>query len=229
MNRLIAEIRSRLSTSRRVVALTGPGPGAEEFAPGGSHSPLSFFEDPVAVWSWYDARRARLAGLQPTGAHRALADLEGRVKDFTLATVSVDGLHLAAGSRNVLELRGNIWRVRCTRCGLRSTNREVPINNPPSCPQCTGLVRPDLVWRGEHLPQELLVRAFEALSRCETLILAGAPSRSHPAAAFVALARKAGAYVVSIASAPPAAGDRADADVVGATEAILPQIVGFDL
>ena len=53
-----------------------------------------------------------------------------------------------AGSRRVLELLGNLWQVRCTRCGLRSANRDVPIGDLPSCPVCTALVRPDVLWRG---------------------------------------------------------------------------------
>ena len=125
----------------------------------------------------------------------------------------------------MLELRGNIWAVRCTRCGMGSVNREVPIPTPPSCPICTGLVRPGIVWRGEHLPQELLVRCFEALSKCEVLIVAGTSSLSHPASLFVGVARKAASYIVEIAPEPPAGASSVDALLIGAAEDILPQIV----
>jgi len=150
-SRLIEEVRSRLSKVQRVFALTGSdlsaGGGTPAFS---AATPLPFFEDPVAVWRWYDKHREQLVKVKPNAAHRALAALEKRTKNFTLATESIDGLHRLAGSKSVLELRGNIWVVRCTRCGMRSMNREIPIPNPPSCPICTGLVRPDIVWRGER-------------------------------------------------------------------------------
>jgi len=236
---LIAQVRSRLSRARRVVAFTGSGPasvaGVPAFSPSGHTlggrssreiaTPRPFFEDPCAVWDWYDAQRTPLAAVQPSAAHRALAALEKRIPVFTLVTENIDGLHRLAGCKNVLELRGNIWVVRCTRCGLRAVNREIPIANPPSCPICTGLVRPDIIWQGEHLPEELLVRSFEALSTCEVLLVVGTSSRCQPAASFVGVARKSGAYLVEIAPAT-AAGDAAiDAPLVGTVEDLLPQIV----
>ena len=199
-SRLIEDVRSRLSKAGRVFSLTGSGLSPAGELPGLSTAdPLPFFEDPVAIWQWYDQHRTRLADVHPNAAHLALAALERQVKNLTIATESIDGLHRLAGNKNVLELRGNIWAVRCTRCGLRSVNREIPIPNPPSCPVCTGLVRPDIVWRGEHLPEQLLVSCFEALSKCEILIVAGTSSLSHPASLFAGVARKAGAYVVEIA------------------------------
>jgi len=225
-SRLIAEVRSRLSRAKRVFSLTGAGMDPAGGGPAFSAADtLPFFEDPVAVWRWYDDRRAHLATVQPDMSHRAFAALERRTKNFTLATESIDGLHRLAGSRNVLELHGNIWAVRCTRCGMGSVNREVPIHNPPSCPICTGLVRPGIVWRGEHLPQELLVRCFEALSKCEVLILVGTSSLGHPASLFAGVARKAASYIVEIAPEPPDGELSVDALLIGAAEDILPQII----
>jgi NAD-dependent deacetylase len=225
-DQLTGEVRSRLSRARRVVALTGTGldltgAGAECSA----HPPEPFFADPVAVWRRHDAHRARLAAVLPDPAHRAFAALECRTKHFTLATESIEGLHRLAGSRRVLELHGNLWEVRCTRCGLRSVNREIPIANPPSCPICTGLVRPGILWRDEHLPQELLVRCFEALRACEVLIIAGTSSGIHPASRFADVARRAGAYVVEVAPEPPAVHVSVSALLVGAPQDILPRLV----
>jgi NAD-dependent deacetylase len=224
--RLAAEVRSRLSQVTRVFSFTGAGLSPVGGAPAlCDASPDPFFEDPVAVWQWYDEHRARLAGVQAGAAHAALAALEKRMRHFALATECVDGLHRLAGSTHVLELRGNIWAVRCTRCGTRSVNRLVPIPQPPSCPVCTGLVRPGILWRGEHLPQDLLAGCFKALSSCQALILAGTSSLSHPAALFVAVARRAAAYVVEIAPARPVGALPVDALLVGRAEELLPQIV----
>jgi NAD-dependent deacetylase len=236
--RLIEEVRLRLARARRVFVLTGAGLNPDDAVPSFSDcgtrlggrsvreiaAQEPFFEDPVAVWRWYDEHRRRLSTVQPGPAHRALAELERRVETCTLATECVDGLHRLAGSKAVLELRGNLWQVRCTRCGMRSVNREIPIPNPPSCPLCTGLVRPFLVWQGEEVPQDLLVRSFEALTKCEVLLLAGIPGKLPPAPSFVGVARKAGAFVVEV-SPPPAAGSPADVLLTGSPAEILPLLV----
>jgi NAD-dependent deacetylase len=231
--------RLRLAQARRVVALTGPGLDPGDAIPAFSEcgtrfggrsvaavaAPGPFFEDPVAVWRWYDERRQLLAAVRPGAAHRALAGAERRAETFTLVTECVDGLHRNAGNRNVLELRGSIWQIHCTLCGLRSVNREVPIPMPPSCPICTGLARPGVVWQGEQVPRDLLVRSFEALRRCDVLIVAGSPSRLQPAAAFVAVARRAGAYIVEVAGARDESGSPADLLLVGDPGEILSSLV----
>lgn len=233
---LPAEARSRIARARRVAVLTGPGLVADAAVPAFSScgarfgdrsvadvaSPGPFFEDPVSVWRWYDERRRLLAGIQPGAAHRALADAERRAEAFTVATECIDGLHRRAGSRDVLELRGSIWQIHCTLCGLRSENRDIPIRMPPSCPLCTGLARPGIVWQGEQVPRALLERSFASLRRCHLLLVVGSPGRLQPAAAFTAVARRAGAFVVEIATAPPPGGSPADVLLVGPPEEILP-------
>jgi NAD-dependent deacetylase len=234
------QARSRVARARRLVALTGPG-----IAPGGTAPAFSdcggrlggrrvaeiaaaqpFFEDPVAVWGWYDEHRVRLAGVQPTAAHLALAALERRAEAFTLATECIDGLHRRAGSANVLELRGSIWLLQCTRCGLRSENRETPLGViPPPCPLCTGLTRPGVLWQGEQVPRDPLERSFAALRSSDALIVAGLPGARQPAAAFIAVARRAGAVVLEIAAAEPAGGSPADDLIIGTPAEVLPTLL----
>lgn len=232
-----SQARARIARARRLVALTGPGIAPDEAVPafsdcgrrlGGRRvaeiaAAQPFFEDPVAVWGWYDEHRVRLAGVQPTAAHLALAALERRAGAFTLATECIDGLHRRAGSAKVLELRGSIWLLQCTRCGLRSENREAPLGViPPPCPLCTGLTRPGVLWQGEPVPRDLLERSFAALRSCEALIVAGSPGDRQPAAAFIAVARRAGAFVLEIAAFEPAGGSMADELLVGTPAEILP-------
>jgi NAD-dependent deacetylase len=223
----LAAARERLARARRVVVLTGAGlaPGSGAGGACADEAPEDFFEDPVAVWRRYDAVRALLAEAGPAASHRAIAELERRAHGFTLVTLAVDGLHRLAGSRVVLELFGNLWQVRCTRCGLRSANPAVPAATLPSCPVCTGLARPDVVWRGEHLPQEALTRCFEALSTCEVLLVAGTPASRPPAAAFVEVARRAGAFVVEVVPSPPSRPSPADALLLGPLDELLPLLV----
>jgi NAD-dependent deacetylase len=150
------------------------------------------------VWDLCGALRLRLAGAVPGAAHRALAAIGARAASSTLVTLAVDGLLVAAGARGVLELAGSLWRIRCTRCGARAFNREVPLAGVPSCPVCTGLARPDVLWDGEEAPRELLLRCHEALSACDALLVAGAAGAPQPRAAFIGTARRRGALVVEV-------------------------------
>jgi len=103
---------------------------AEELA-----TPYAFQADPRLVWEWYSWRRELIAPLEPNPAHRMIARFEEHFLQFTLITQNIDGLHQKAGSRNVIELHGNIWRMRCTREGKVTENREVPLSEIP--PKCT--------------------------------------------------------------------------------------------
>src|SRR5207249_11848411 len=120
-----------LREAARVAVLTGAGISAESglatFRGAGGlweghrvedvATPMAFQRDPALVWRFYNLRRAAVAAVQPNPGHRALVALEQRLgRNFTLVTQNVDGLHQAAGSKNVLEVHGTIRRVRCTRC-----------------------------------------------------------------------------------------------------------------
>src|SRR5438105_3006312 len=126
-------------------------------------TPRAFQRDPVLVWRFYNLRRANLATVQPNPGHHALVELENRLgANFTLVTQNVDGLHQAAGSRNVLEIHGAIRRVRCVGC-QRVTDRGVEaLPDMPRC-DCGSLLRPDVVWFEEALPEDIWRRAVEAV------------------------------------------------------------------
>src|SRR5512136_2836926 len=117
-----SELIRLLKTAQRVVALTGAGVSQEsglrtfrdaqtgiwtQHKPEDLASPEAFARDPKLIWDWYAMRRAKIREVEPNPGHVALADMEKRVRDFTLITQNVDGLHRKAGSRNVLELHGN--------------------------------------------------------------------------------------------------------------------------
>src|ERR1043166_2544852 len=124
-----AELRSRFDRAQRVLVLTGAGVSAESGVPtfrGGGQSTVwkgmpfevissggMLARDLPAVWEWFNYRRERLTSLKPNPAHDAIAGWQNRFDDFTLVTQNIDNLHQQAGSRNVIELHGNIWRARC--------------------------------------------------------------------------------------------------------------------
>ncbi len=232
----LSRIKSKLGLAKAVSVLTGAGISAESGVPtfrgeGGLWrnfraeelaTPEAFRRDPELVWEWYNMRREKIAPLLPNMAHKALASLEDRTKDFTLITQNVDGLHERAGSKNILELHGNIWKVRCTGCGIVSENHDLPIDIPPRCSNCGGLLRPHIVWFGEMLPAEIINGAYAALERCELLLVIGTSGLVQPAASMASMARRAGAYVVEVNIEKTPNSHVVDEAITGKAAEILP-------
>jgi NAD-dependent deacetylase len=159
--------------------------------------PSAWARDPMTVWRFYEARRVQGATCSPNRGHLGLAELERRMKGrFTLATQNVDGLHRQAGSQNLLELHGSLWRVRCVDCGLEVENRVVPLPElPPRCASCGGVQRPAIVWFGEVLPQDVFAAAVDAARSCDLFLVVGTSAVVQPAASLAMLASDAGAQV----------------------------------
>lgn len=196
-----------------VVVLTGAGISAESGVPTfrGEEglwrnyraeqlaTPGAFRRDPVLVWEWYDWRRGLIGACAPNAAHKTLVEMETALSDFTLITQNVDGLHQAAGSQNILELHGNIWRVRCLGCGDIITDRRVPLPDiPPRCSKCDGLLRPDVVWYGESLSEAILQTAWITAERCRLMLVIGTSAVVHPAASLPLVALQNGAHLVEV-------------------------------
>lgn len=208
----IREAQSKLARARSVTVLTGAGISADSgiptfrgadglwrnFRAEDLATPDAFARDPRLVWEWYNWRRKLIATKQPNAGHRALVELEQRHDRFLLITQNVDGLHRAAGSNKLLEIHGNIWKVRCTVCMQVEENREVPIAIPPHCRACHGLVRPHIVWFGEALEEEALDRSVGAVASCDVMLIIGTSGVVNPAASFAGIAKAAGACVIEI-------------------------------
>ena len=156
-----------LRSARYVVVLTGAGVSAEsniptfreaqtglwsKYSPEELATPQAFQRNPKLVWEWYAWRRELVAQATPNPGHLALAELEQRVPKFSLITQNVDGLHRRTGSRNVIELHGNINRTKCFDEGDIIDSWPPTAELPPRCPRCGGYLRPDVVWFGETLP-----------------------------------------------------------------------------
>src|SRR5215467_7745474 len=173
------ELIAALEDARSVAVLTGAGVSAESgiatfrdaqtglwarFDPRELATPSAFARNPKLVWDWYAWRREQVVTAQPNAGHRALAELERRMPRFLLITQNVDGLHQRAGSRNVVELHGNIGRVKCSREGTLVERWDVSGDAVPRCAVCGALLRPDVVWFEEMLPTDALEQA-EAAAR----------------------------------------------------------------
>lgn len=204
---------------RTIAALTGAGISAESGVPtfrdaGGLWenyraeelaTPEAFARDPKLVWRWYEWRRGIIRDAIPNDGHLALASLEELLAErggaFTLITQNVDGLHRRAGSRNVIELHGNIFRVRCTREGTREERAETFEALPPAC-SCGALLRPDVVWFGEMLPPGAIEDSAAAVAGADLLLVVGTSGVVHPAAGLVSMLRRGAAIEVNPQETP---------------------------
>jgi NAD-dependent protein deacetylase/lipoamidase len=235
----LAQARAWLDDARSIAVLTGAGISAEsgiptfrgpgglwkEYRPEDLATPQAFARDPKLVWEWYDWRRRRVAASEPNAGHFALAALEARGTSFTLITQNVDGLHRAAGNRNIIELHGNLWRLRCVSCGREEENLSVPLSPlPPRC-TCGGLLRPAVVWFGEALPAGPVQQAIHAAEHCDVFLVCGTSAVVYPAAALPDRAMAAGARVIEVNLEPTPFTDYAHVSLRGKCGELLPQIV----
>jgi NAD-dependent deacetylase len=176
------------------------------------------------VWAWYDWRRGLIDRAKPNAGHIALVDLERRVPRFTLITQNVDGLHRKAGSESVLEVHGNIWNLRCTRCERSWFDRSVPLRLPPSC-ECGALARPGVVWFGEGLPRDIWLAAERATVACDVFLVVGTSAVVYPAAGLVDLAQSSGAKVIEINVEKTAISRTVDCALIGLAGEKLPKLL----
>ena len=230
-----------LREKARVVVLTGAGVSKEsgvptfrgknglwkEFRAQELATPEAFRKNPVLVWEFYEFRRALVSRAVPNLAHVALATLEARIPHFCLITQNVDGLHARAGSKNILELHGNLFRTRCLGCGVLEENFAVPIAQklPPLCHHCGGLLRPDVVWFGEPLPAGVMSKAFEEAGKCEAMLVIGTSGLVFPAAGLPGLAKDAGAFLIEINPESTPLSPMADVCLRGPAASVLPRLL----
>jgi NAD-dependent deacetylase len=160
-------------------------------------SPSGFREDPALVWQWYDMRRQKLADVKPNPGHYAIAELEQAVEHLVVLTQNVDGLHKVAGSKNVVELHGNISSFHCFERNHVAVDIPFGLSDPPVC-HCGSLIRPSVVWFGEALPEDALQKAFDAAERCDVMFVIGTSGLVHPAASLPFITKRKGGVVIEI-------------------------------
>ena len=209
----ISAAAALLRGSKKTVVLTGAGISAESGIPtfrgeDGLWNRFraedlatleAFREDAALVWGWYDWRRGLMSKVEPNPAHKVLALWERRLPGLSIVTQNIDGLHQKAGSKSVVELHGNIWRVRCTKERTVSANTEPHLEEiPPRCPSCGALLRPDVVWFGEPLERAVLEEAVRLSATCEVMVVVGTSALVHPAASLPMAALERGARLIEI-------------------------------
>lgn len=233
------ELVDLLRRANRVAVLTGAGISAEsgiptfrgeeglwkKFRAEELATPEAFSRDPKLVWEWYDWRRGIIAQKMPNSGHKVLASWENAFPAFSLITQNIDGLHQKAGSKNISELHGNIWKVRCTEEGTVTENYETPLKDiPPRCPSCGAVLRPHVVWFGESLSSAVLNTAFLISSSCNVMFVIGTSAVVQPAASLPIAAAESGAKIVEINPDPTPLTSYADFSIRGKAGEILPMI-----
>ncbi|MDR3568939.1 MAG: Sir2 family NAD-dependent protein deacetylase [Syntrophobacteraceae bacterium] len=174
---------------------------------------------------FYNWRRQLLAPLGPNPGHTALAEMERTLSaHFTLVTQNIDGLRQRAGSTNVIELHGNLWRVRCIRCRKVYEDKTSPLPPLPACNSCGALLRPHVVWFGESLDPQVLNAAYEAIQNCALMMVIGASGTVQPAASMGVEAKRYGATVAKINLEPTPFSDIYTISIMGKSGEILPRL-----
>lgn len=187
-----------------------------------------FLRNPKLVWEWYEYRFGMVLAAQPNPGHRAIVELEQLFQSVTVITQNIDGLHKRAGSSRVLELHGSIRRFKCM------SERHVDFAladfagqgvKPPLCPQCGDIIRPDVVWFGEHLSGNVLQEAYLTSVGCEAMLVVGTSGAVQPAASLPFLAARSGAMVIDVNPERDEIATVADLFLRGEGGKVLPRLV----
>lgn len=205
------EVAALMVEQRQCVALTGAGVSAESGIPtfrskGGlweKYDPIEFAsieafrKDPSKYWSLRGEFIKDYDRYQPNKAHLALAELEQMGIVRCVITQNIDNLHKKAGSKNVIEIHGNLMEICCLTCGKAYKEPNIPDGMPPHC-SCGGILKPNTVLFGEELPADVFMKAKEEAASCRIILLVGTSAIVQPAASLPYLAKQNGAKIIEI-------------------------------
>ena len=208
--KMFESLKDQIKEIKKIVFVTGAGISQESGIPtfrgnGGlwrNHDAMklatieAFNDNPKLVWEWYNERRRNIFAASPNQGHKAIAELEKYVEVVVL-TQNIDGLHQKAGSSNVLELHGSIVEIKCTVCDFKNEIVTEFAEIPPLC-KCGNMLRPNVVWFGESLPQDIWEKAMILSSQCDLMIIAGTSLVVSPANTLPIYAKQNHAILIEI-------------------------------
>jgi NAD-dependent protein deacetylase/lipoamidase len=234
-----ARLGALIRAHQPCVALTGAGVSTEsgipdfrsadgiwaQFDPFEVASIDGFRRDPERVWEFYGLRLGVLRAARPNPAHLALAQLERAGLVRAVVTQNVDGLHRAAGSRDVVEVHGTIATASCPRCGRREPDPErlLPL---PRCASCGAVLKPDVVMFGELLPAAEIERATELAQGAALLLVVGSSLQVWPVAGLPEETLRAGGRLAIVNREPTSYDERASFVAHGSAGEILAACAG---
>lgn len=230
----------KLETSDRILFFTGAGISAESGidtfrGKGGLWNKMKpeelasfdgFMRNPNLVWEWYQYRRKIVRDTTPNPGHFSIAEFEKFYPTVDVVTQNVDNLHRRAGSTNILELHGNIERNFCMSCGkFYGVEEFLDSEDAPKCPECGGMIRPDVVWFGENLPDGVFESAIQKAQFSDICFVVGTSAVVYPAAYIPTRAKEAGSFVVEINLEGTDISGKVDLSFQGKSGQILPEIL----
>ena len=232
-------VTNKLSNAKKIVFVTGAGISQESGIPTfrgkdglwRNYDVMklatidAFYDNPKLVWEWYNERRKNIFSAEPNLGHKAIAELEKFVKVVVL-TQNIDGLHQRAGSTEVLELHGSIVKIKCTVCNFKSEILTEFIDIPPLC-KCGNILRPDVVWFGESLPQNIWQQAMIHASKCDVMIIVGTSLVVSPANTLPIYAKQNEAMLIEINPEKTIMSSNMDLSIRDTSVMALPEIVSI--
>ena len=232
-------IAGKLKQTEKIIFVTGAGISQESGIPTfrgkdglwRKYDPMklatidAFYEDPKLVWEWYEERRRNILAAKPNLGHIAIADLEKK-KPVRVLTQNIDGLHQRAGSKNVYELHGSIITIKCTSCDFKDKISSSFSELPPIC-KCGSILRPDVVWFGESLPQDVWQAAISEASSCDTMIVVGTSLAVSPANLLPVYARQNGAILMEVNPEETTMSGSMDISIRSSAAKALPELVSL--
>ena len=232
-------IIERLKSAKSILFFTGAGISAESGidtfrGKGGLWNKMSaqelasfdgFMKNPNLVWEWYQYRRKIVRETEPNSGHEVIADFEKHFDEVTVVTQNVDNLHKRAGSTNILELHGNIERNFCMNCKtFYGVEKFLESEEVPKCENCGGMIRPDVVWFGEMLPQNIFAEAERKAAESDICFIVGTSAVVYPAAYIPISAKEAGAILIEINIEPTNITNQVDYSLMGKAGEVVPKI-----
>lgn len=229
---------NKLSQAKKILFFTGAGISAESgiptfrgqnglwknFKPEELANYNAFIRNPELVWEWYNYRKKIIHQAKPNEGHFAIVQMQYLFDDVTVVTQNIDNLHRRAGSKNIFELHGNIERNYCIKCHKYYNEYLDFSNGVPKC-SCGGLIRPDVVWFGEYLPQDQFEGGKTAAIQSDIFFVVGTSAVVYPAASLIHEAKQAGSFIVEINIVETEISSICDESFWGEAGKILPEIV----
>lgn len=233
---MFESVLDKLKAARKIVFVTGAGMSQESGIPTfrgkdglwRNYDPMkiatidAFYENPKLVWEWYEDRRKNIVASQPNPGHNAITELE-RYKEVVVLTQNIDGLHQRAGSTKVLELHGSIIRIKCTVCGFQDYIASSFDILPPLC-KCGKILRPDVVWFGEPLPQDIWTEAISYANSCDVMIIVGTSLLVSPANTLPLYAKQNNALLIEINLEDTIMSINMDLTIRGTSSNVIPKL-----
>ena len=231
-------IKTKIREINKIVVVTGAGISQESGIPTfrgkdglwKNHDVMklatidAFYDDPKLVWEWYNEKRRNVLEAVPNHGHKAIVDLEKYAEEVVVLTQNIDGLHQKAGSTKVLELHGSIVKIKCSVCNFKS---EITTNFdkiPPIC-ECENILRPDVVWFGESLPQDVWQQAITYASQCDLMIITGTSLVVSPANSLPMYAKQNKATLLEINPEETGLSSEMDVMIRNTSAITLPKLV----